>query len=113
MKRKEEQTKWQALALAYYDERGAQGISEDVKAIREPRDISEYDAIKRLILAGNFAYTYYDMEQDLKEIYGAEYDASRYYTKGGELKYKGGTAWIASVYTAKMAQAIEQLIKEL
>lgn len=112
MTRKEEQAKWQALALAYYDERGAQGIKEDIEAIKEPRDVSEREAILRLVKSGNFACSYYQIEEDMREIYGAEYDATRYCTKSGDLKYKAGVAYIDHIYTAKLAQAIEKIIGE-
>jgi hypothetical protein len=112
MTRKEEQAKWRGVALAYYEERGAQGIKADIDAIREPRDISIFDAIKRLVSSGNFACSYYGIEQDIKSVYGTEYDKSRYYTKSGDLKYRGDDAYIVSVYTAKMAKAIEQIIME-
>ena len=113
MTRKEEQAKWRGVALAYYDERGAKGIRADIDAIREPRDISIFDAIKRLVLSGNFACSYYDMEQDIKGVYGAEYDKDRYYTKSGDLKYRGDDAYILHVYVAKMTRAIEQIIAEI
>ena len=112
MARKEEQLKWQKLALAYYDERGAQGIKEDIEAIKEPRDVSKWGAILRLVKSGNFACSYYQIEEDMREIYGKEYDPTRYHTKSGDLRYKGNTAYIEHIYTIKMAQAIEKMIGE-
>lgn len=77
-----------------------------------PRDITPYAKAIRLVQNGGFAVYYTQVEEDMRGIYGDEYDESRYRKKSGEFKTKNGDVYIWSVYQHLLALAIEKMVKQ-
>lgn len=56
---------------------------------------------------------YYDQVLDtLKEVYGDEFDESKYITKDRQWRWKNNDAYIWTTYKAKIAKTIEIMIKK-
>lgn len=56
---------------------------------------------------------YYDQVLDtLKEVYGDEFDESKYLTKDRQWRWKNNEAYIWTVYKAKIAKTIEMMYKK-
>lgn len=109
MKRTEERKAWQELGLNYYDGDAEALKSDALAAWDQPGEPTLYRAILSLAKRGGFACYNSDILADLAEIYGDDYDESRYTTKSGDYKYKNGELYALSVYAHKLALSLEKL----
>ena len=99
--------KWKEYILSDTDE---DALFENIKAGADPRD-SFWGAIKRYVQNGNFACYYTDMLDALKDIYGENFDESRYVNKDNSWKFAGNDYKVVKVYEAKMVLALEKIFK--
>ena len=94
------------------DERGLDGVFEDVEAGADPHyDHTNFQKAKRWLESGGGAVSYYDAYKTLKDLYGENFKPETYLTKGGDedngdWKYKDGQPYVWSIYLAKFAKAI-------
>ena len=83
----------------------------NIKATTEPRD-TIFEGILRYIQNGNFAIYMEDIENDLKYIYGEDYDPTRYYNKDGSFKVRNNNFYISTIYAQVMASVIWKVYGE-
>jgi len=69
-------------------------------------------AIDTMCQYGIFDVYYDQCLETLKEIYGDEFDESRYITKGRQWRFKGREAYIWTIYKAKITKTIELMYKK-
>lgn len=97
--------------IKYYFE-DINDLIRDMNAAALPSDMTTYSKIRRLVENGCFACSYHQMQEDLAEFYGNEYDNSRYHNKNGDLKYRDGECYLATIYRHMVALAGEKMVKE-
>ena len=72
-----------------------------------PSEIAE-----ELCQGGCFAVYYDDVEEEMRRIYGADYDGARYRRKDGGWKQRNGEAYIWGIYKRMIARGIEKLARD-
>lgn len=93
------------------------GIEELKKTIEDYKELREsngtlWGAVDTMCQYGLFD-VYYDQVLDtLKEVYGDEFDESKYITKDRQWRWKNNDAYIWTAYKAKIAKTIEIMIKK-
>lgn len=70
-------------------------------------------ACRQMVLDGFFACYYSQVLDALADIYGDEYDDTKYLCKNGDLRYKSGQPYCWTIYADKMATAGAKLYEEL
>ena len=94
------------------DERGIDGVYEDVEAAAHPHeDHTTFQKAKRWLEAGGGEVSYDGAYKTLKDLYGDSFKPETYLTKGGneengDWKYKDGQPYVWSTYLYKFAKAI-------
>lgn len=94
------------------DERGIDGVYEDVEAAAYPHeDHTTFQKAKRWLEAGGGEVSYEGAYKTLKDLYGDSFKPETYLTKGGDeengdWKYKDGQPYVWSTYLYKFAKAI-------
>lgn len=71
-----------------------------------------WGAVETMCQDGCFDVYYSQVLETLFEVYGKNYDESKYLTKTGDLRWKNGTAYCWTVYKAKLAKTIEIMEKK-
>lgn len=107
------------LALRYFEDRSYIGddkertlaMIEDAEAAADYTMITSLERYKNLVQVGFFACYIEDVEEDMRYIFGDEWDKSRYITKGGAWKIKAGDKYIWSMYKHIMGSAVQHLAK--
>lgn len=92
------------------------GIEELKNTIRMYKELKKsnntlWGAVDTMCQYGLFDVYYFDILETLKNIYGDEYDESKYLTKNGGLRWKNGEVYCWKVYKAKIAKTIEIMEK--
>ena len=59
---------------------------------------------------GGLAIYYYEIEEDLRAVYGDDFERDVYFTKTGELLTKGGEVYIWTVYKWKFGAVIDEIL---
>lgn len=92
---------------------------DDAKTFKEELDcyIKEakgniYQAAYIMCQYGCFDIYYNDCLETLKDVYGDDFDESKYITKDEAWRYKNNEAYIWTVYKAKIARAIDMMYKK-
>lgn len=104
--RKAEARAYEDLIKEYYDDErgGIEGAIADAEAGADPReDFSSFAKARRLVENGNFGVSYDDAFNDLKSIYGDDFNPDIYLNKDGSYKYKNGEPYVWTVYKNKLA----------
>ena len=70
-----------------------------------------WGAVNTMCQYGCFDVYYRQVMDTLKEIYSDEFNESKYMTKDGQFRLKNNEAYCWVVYKAKVAKAIEMMIK--
>lgn len=73
---------------------------------------SLYNAVDTMCQYGCFEVYYHDVLEVLKNVYGDDYDDSKYVTKDGNLRYKNNEVYCWTIYKAKLAKTIEMMYKK-
>lgn len=60
---------------------------------------------------GDYAVTYQDAYNDLKEVYNSEFNDSVYVNKGGDWRLKNDKPYVWAVYCNQMARALATYFK--
>ena len=84
---------------------------KDYKELRKSNN-TLWGAVDIMCQYGLFDVYYSDVLGTLKNIYGDKYDESKYLTKNGDIRWKNGEAYCWKVYKAKIAKAIEIMLRE-
>lgn len=89
-------------------------LAENIKHYKTLRESNgtTWGAVQTMAQFGCFAVYYSQVLEALAEIYGEDFDESRYYTKSGELRFKGGECYAWTIYKAKIAKACEMMEKK-
>lgn len=71
-----------------------------------------FGAVEKMCQYGCFDVYHSDCLETLKEVYGDDFDESKYLTKDGAWRYKNNEAYVWTVYKAKVARAIYEMYKK-
>ena len=71
-----------------------------------------WGAVDTMCQYGLFDVYYGQCLDTLKEVYGDEFDESRYFTKKGDWRWQKNTCYLWTVYKAKICKTIEMMIKK-
>lgn len=112
--RKAEFQNYKNIILSHFDD-DAKAFVEQVEAYHNKnyKAPTLWHACRQMALDGFFACYYSQVIDDLKAVYGEDFDDTKYFTKAGDLRYKGGDVYAWTVYTSKMATAGEKLYNEI
>lgn len=106
-----EYRKFKAHIYMYLDPQELKDTIKTYKGLRESNG-TLWGAVNTMCQWGVFN-CYHDQCLDtLKEVYGDEFDESRYLTKKGDWRWKNNEAYVWTVYKAKICKAIEMMIKK-
>lgn len=85
-----------------------------IKAYKELRESNGtlWGAVDTMCQFGVFDVYYSDVLDTLRDVYGDEFDESRYITKDRQWRWKNNEAYIWTVYKAKIAKTIEIMEKK-
>jgi len=83
----------------------------EYKTLRESKG-TLWGAVDTMCQYGLFDVYYDQCLETLKNVYGDEFDESKYITKDRQWRWKNNDAYIWTVYKAKIAKTIEKMIKE-
>lgn len=84
---------------------------EDYKTLPESEG-NFWKTIDTMCQYGLFDVYYDQCLETLKEVYGDEFDESKYITKDRQWRWKNNEAYIWTIYKAKIAKTIETMIKK-
>ena len=59
---------------------------------------------------GGLAIYYNEIEEDLRAVYGDDFDRDIYFTKAGELRTKGGEVYLWTIYREKFGKVIDEIL---
>lgn len=94
------------------------GKEEDLKSCieryKEDRDSGGTlnGAIDLMCQYGVFDVYYDDVEETLRDIYGEDYDSSKYFNKDGSWKFRNGENYIWTIYKSKITTTINKMIEK-
>ena len=71
-----------------------------------------YQAADTMCQYGCFDVYFNDCLETLKEVYGDNFDESKYITKDGQWRYKNNEAYVWVVYKAKIDRTIYEMYKK-
>ena len=91
-----------------------QKLSETIKQYKTLRESNGtlYGAVDTMCQYGLFDIYFSDCLETLKWVYGDEFDESKYITKNREWRWKNDENYLWTVYKAKIAKAIEIMVKK-
>lgn len=81
---------------------------EDYLELRESKG-TLWGAVDTMCQYGLFDCYYSQCLNTLKEVYGDEFDESKYITKDGQWRWRNGDAYIWTVYKSKICKTIEMM----
>lgn len=73
---------------------------------------SLFNAVDTMCQYGCFDIYFSDCLETLKDVYGDDFDESKYLTKDGQWRYKNNEAYVWTVYKAKVARTIYEMYKK-
>jgi len=93
---------------------GLEELKDTIKTYKKLRESNGtlWGAVDTMCQYGEFDVYYSQVLETLFEVYGKDYDESKYLTKTGEIRWKNGEAYCWTVYKAKIARTIEIMIKK-
>ena len=103
--RNAEREAFRDLIEAHNEDGGLDGALENVKAAGYPDD-SNFRKALRAIEGGDYAISYDDAFNELKDVYGDSFNPDVYLNKDGSYKYKNGEPYVWTVYKNKLAMAL-------
>ena len=59
---------------------------------------------------GGLAIYYNEIEEDLRAVYGDDFDRDIYFTKAGDLRTKGGEVYLWTIYKGKFGAVIDEIL---
>lgn len=88
-------------------------LKSEVKRFKELPESNNtiWGAVDTMCQYGVFDVYYSDVLETLEDIYGSEFDKTKYIKKDGGLKTKNGETYCWKVYKAKISRAIEIMEK--
>lgn len=112
--RKLEYEKFKEHILEYYE--SPKELLKEIRhyqaTIPEASGGTIFIAIDAMCQYGCFDVYYRQVLDTLKDVYGDEYDESKYLTKNGEIRFKNNAAYCWTVYKAKIARTIYEMYKK-
>ena len=71
-----------------------------------PRDVAGAEFID----GGGLAVYYNEAEEDLRAVYGDDFERDVYFTKTGELRTKGGEVYLWTIYKGKFGAVVDEIL---
>lgn len=111
--KKIEYEKFREHVLAHMDDnpKKLKDTIEDYLELRESKG-TLWGAVDTMCQWGLFDCYYDQCLESLKEVYGDEFDESKYFTKDRQLRWRKNEAYVWTVYKAKIYKTIEMMIKK-
>jgi hypothetical protein len=103
--RNAEREAFRDLIEAHNEDGGLDGALENAKAAGYPDD-SNFRKALRAVEGGDYAISYDDAFNELKDVYGDSFNPDVYLNKDGSYKYKNGEPYVWTVYKNKLAMAL-------
>ena len=72
-----------------------------------PRGVTGAEFIE----GGGLAVYYNETEEDLRAVYGDDFERDVYFTKTGELRTKGGEVYLWTIYKGKFGAVVDEILE--
>ena len=72
--------------------------------------IGDYPTGAEFIDGGGLAVYYNEIEEDLRAVYGDDFERDEYFTKTGELRTKGGEVYLWTIYKGKFGAVVDEIL---
>ena len=106
--------KFREHILSYYEE-GIKALEEDIsryKVCIPESGGTTWGAVNTMCQWGVFDVYYSQCFGTLAEVYGDEFDESKYLTKDRQWRYRNGECYVWTVYKDKICRTIEMMVKK-
>lgn len=103
--RNAEREAFRDLIETHNEDNGLDGALENAKAAGYPND-SNFRKALRAVEGGDYAISYDDAFNELKDVYGDSFNPDIYLNKDGSYKYKNGEPYVWTVYKNKLAMVL-------